>query len=68
MQNNSWTTRGFDAPNMAAVSLITGLATCSFPIVTRAGAWHKAFAEDHDASFLLDSVTDGFRYQFFDRT
>jgi len=51
---------------MAAVSLITGLATSSFPIVTQAEAWHKAFAHDHDASFLLDGVTDGFRYQFFD--
>jgi len=51
---------------MAAVSLITGLATSSFSIVTQAEAWHKAFAHDHDASFLLDGVTDGFRYQFFD--
>jgi hypothetical protein len=45
--------------------LITGLAACSFPIVTREELWHRAFADDHDADFLLDGVTDGFRYQFF---
>jgi hypothetical protein len=60
------TTRVRRAKYVATVSLITGLAACSFPIVTRAEAWHKAFAKDHDADFLLDGVTEGFRYQFFD--
>ena len=59
-------TRVRRAKFVAAVSLITGLAACPFPIVTRAESWHRAFADDHDADFLLDGVTDGFRYQFFD--
>jgi len=59
-------TRVRRAKYMAAVSFITGLATSSFPVVTRAEAWHRAFANDHDARFLLDGVTDGFRYQFLD--
>jgi hypothetical protein len=46
--------------------LITGSASCSFSIVTRAESWHRAFADDHDAEFLLNGVTDGFRYTFFD--
>ena len=60
------TTQVRRAKYVAAVLLITGLATCSFPIVTRAESWHRAFANDHDAEFLLDGVTDGFRYTFFD--
>jgi hypothetical protein len=60
------TTRVRHAKYVAAVLLITGLAACSFPIVTRAEVWHEAFAKDHDADFLLDGVTEGFRYQFFD--
>jgi hypothetical protein len=32
----------------------------------RAEAWHQAFADDHDADFLLDGVTDGFGCYFVD--
>jgi hypothetical protein len=60
------TTRVRHAKYVAAVLLIAGLADCSFPIVTRAESWHRAFADDHDAEFLLDGVTDEFRYTFFD--
>ena len=60
------TTRIRRAKYVAAILLITGLAACSFPIVTRAKSWHRAFADDHDAEFLLNGVTDGFRYTFFD--
>ena len=59
-------TRARRAKYVAAVLLITGLAACSFPIVSRAESWHRAFADDHDAEFLLNGVTDGFRYAFFD--
>ena len=59
-------TRVRRAKYVAAVLLISGLATCPFPVVTRAESWHRAFAYDHDAEFLLNGVTDGFRYAFFD--
>jgi hypothetical protein len=60
------TTRTRRAKYVAAVLLLTGLAACSFPIVNRANSWHRAFADDHDADFVLDGVTDGFRYHFVD--
>ena len=37
-----------------------------FPVVDRALDWYKAFAQDHDAEFLLQGVTHGFSYQFTD--
>ena len=59
-------TRARRAKYVAAILPSTGLATCSFPIVTRAESWHKAFAGDHDAEFLLNGVTFGFRYASLD--
>ena len=53
-------TRARRAKHVAAILLLTGLAACPFLVVNRAEAWHRAFADDHDAEFLLDGVTDGF--------
>jgi hypothetical protein len=60
------TTRARRAKYVTAVLLLTGLAACPFPIVNRAESRHRAFADDHDADFLLDDVTDGFGYHFVD--
>jgi hypothetical protein len=57
------------APRTAFVStilLLTGMIACPFPAVERAEVWFRAFAGDHDAAFLLDGVTHGFRYDFTD--
>jgi hypothetical protein len=46
--------------------MMTGLVVCQFPVVTQAIHWYIAFAQDHDAQFLLQGVTEGFSYQFTD--
>ena len=42
------------------------MTACPFPVVDRAEAWFRAFAGDHDAAFLLEGITHGFRYDFVD--
>ena len=37
--------------------LMTGVAIFPFPVVDRASEWYNAFAQDHDADFLLRGVT-----------
>ena len=54
------------AKYVAAILLLTDMATCPFLLLDIAEAWHTAFAGDHDAEFLLNGVTDGFAYQFVD--
>jgi hypothetical protein len=60
------TTRTARTALVSAILILTGMNTCPFPVVDRAEAWFRAFADDHDAAFLLDGVTHGFRYDFVD--
>jgi hypothetical protein len=46
--------------------VMTGVAICQFPVITQAAEWYITFAQDHDALFLLQGVTEGFSYQFED--
>ena len=59
-------TRAPRAAYVSAILLLTGMLSCPFPVVDRADAWFRAFAGDHDEAFLLDGVTEGFRYDFKD--
>jgi hypothetical protein len=46
--------------------MMTSLAICQFPVIDHAADWYDAFAQDHDAEFLLRGVTQGFSYDFTD--
>jgi hypothetical protein len=62
MQSTSTARRKF----IVLLFTMTGLVVCQFHIVTQAIHWYSAFAQDHDAQFLLQGVTEGFSYQFTD--
>jgi hypothetical protein len=59
-------TRASRAKFVAAILLLTGMITCPYLVVDRAEAWFQAISCDHDAAFLLEGITDEFRYDIVD--